>query len=124
MFRYLEISSTPALGQTCAAAAGVLDDLLAHAWIPVAPQVIRDVLGGFAGILAGKERGDLVHHGYEMMRVHEHQSRKRSGCAYTTWRSARANPMSVTLVSTARSIASAVGADTATISDTPTVAAF
>src|SRR5688572_24433936 len=102
----------------------MLEDLPAHPGIPVTPQMIRDVLRRFPRILSRKERGYFVHHGHEMLWVHERQSRKRRGCAYTTWRSARAKPMSVTPVSTARSIANAVGADTATTIDMPTVAAF
>lgn len=112
------------LGQAFASSACMLENLPAHARIPVTPQMIRDVLRRFPGILSRKERGYLVHHGYQMLGVHQYQSRKRCGCAYTTWRSARAKPMSVTPVSTARSIANAVGADTATTMDMPTVAAF
>src|SRR4030095_12945964 len=110
------------LGEALAASCCVRDDLLAHARIPVTPQMIRDIRRGSRGILSRKERGDLVHHGHEMLGIHEPQSRRRCGCAYTTWRSVRAKPISVTPVSTARSIANAVGADTATTMETPTVA--
>src|SRR5678815_6162711 len=89
------------LRQSFAAMARVLDDLPAHAWIPVTSQVIRDILRGLSGLFSDKEGGDLVHHFDEMVGVHERQPRKRCGCAYTTCRSARAKPMSVTPVSTA-----------------------
>jgi hypothetical protein len=124
MFRDQIYAGPGDLGEAFAAIAGVREDLPAHAGIPVTSQMIRDVLRGFAAILSREECGYLVRHGYEMMDIHGHQSRKRCGCAYTTWRSARAKPMSVTPVSTARSIANAVGADTATTREMPTVAAF
>jgi len=58
------------LGQAVTASACVLDDLPAHAGIPVTSQMIRDVLRRLPGILSGKERGDFVDHLYEMMWVH------------------------------------------------------
>src|SRR5262249_28068777 len=103
------------IGQTFAASTGVRDDLLAHARIPVTPQMICDVVLGLRRLLAREEGGDLIHHFHEMLRIHARQLRRRCGWAYTTWRSARAKPISVTPVSTARSMARAVGADTATI---------
>ena len=72
------------LGQTFAACADVFEDLPAHAGIPVAAQMVRDVLRRLPGILSGKERGYLVDHVYQMVWVHWRQSRKRCGFEYTT----------------------------------------
>ena len=65
------------LREPFAALTRVLQDLPAHARIPVTPQVIRDVFRCFRGILSCKERRDFVRHGDEMVCVHEHQSRRR-----------------------------------------------
>src|SRR4249920_2289382 len=99
----------------------MLDDLDAHARIPVARNMrcyaLRRIRGSKLGV---KEGTDVVGHGDQAMDVHV----SRSGCVYTTCWFSRAKPTSVKPVSLARRTARAVGADTATSMRTPAVAAF
>ena len=58
-------------GQIAVVVAGVFDQLVAHARIPEAPEMLGDRIHGYIMVGAGREeRADIVRHFHQVMNVH------------------------------------------------------